>query len=66
MGCGVCSVVPDHRFERTGSLDVTDDASGRVVHEFDAHLCDTTTGACSCQHIVAVSMTHRRDRRRIS
>jgi hypothetical protein len=31
---------------RTGSLDVSDDASGLVVHELDANLGDTTTGAC--------------------
>ena len=30
--------------ERTRTLDVADDASGCVVHEFDPHLCDTTTG----------------------
>ena len=53
-------------FERTGSLDVADDASGRVVHKFDAHLCDTTTGTCFYQHIVAASNGHRKDRRRIS
>jgi len=36
-----CSVV------RTWSLDVADDATGSIVHEFDADLGDTTTGACS-------------------
>lgn len=36
---------------RTGTLDVADDASGRVVHEFDAHLCDTTTGTWQCQQM---------------
>lgn len=31
---------------RTGPLDVADDAAGRVVHEFNANLRHTTTGAC--------------------
>lgn len=31
---------------RTWALDVTDDASGLVVHELNANLGDTTTGAC--------------------
>ena len=26
----------------TWTLDVADNASGRVVHELDAHLCDTS------------------------
>lgn len=32
--------------ERTWALDVADDGSGLVVHELDAALGDTTTGAC--------------------
>jgi len=34
------------RWIRTWALDVADDRTGSVVHELDAHLCDTTTGAC--------------------
>lgn len=32
------------QFPLTGSLDVTDDGTGLVVHELDADLGDTTTG----------------------
>ena len=32
---------------RTWALDVADDGTGLVVHELDAALSDTTTGACS-------------------
>lgn len=32
----------------TWTLNVTDDATGSVVHELDADLGDTTAGACSC------------------
>lgn len=32
-----------------GSLDVSDDATGLVVHELDANLGDTTTGTSSAQ-----------------
>jgi len=31
---------------RTWALDVADDGTGLVVHELDAALSDTTTGAC--------------------
>lgn len=31
---------------RTSALDVADDGTGLVVHEFDTALGDTTTGAC--------------------
>lgn len=31
--------------EHTGTLDVTDDGTALVVHELDADLGDTTTGA---------------------
>lgn len=36
---------PGSRFVRTGSLHVTDDRTGLVVHELDANLGDTTTRA---------------------
>lgn len=39
------------RICHTGSLDVSDDGSGLVVHELDAHLGDTTTGAYQHQHV---------------
>lgn len=32
-------------FTHTGAFDVTDDAAGSVVHEFHAHLCDTSARA---------------------
>lgn len=35
---------------RTGALDVADDAAGSVVHELDAALGNTTTGACPSQN----------------
>lgn len=34
---------------RTWSLDVSDNASGLVVHEFDTDLGNTTTGTCDRQ-----------------
>lgn len=34
------------RVVRTGSLDVSDDRSGLVVHELDANLGNTTARAC--------------------
>lgn len=37
------------RVVRTGSLDVSDDRSGLVVHELDANLGDTTTRTCRPQ-----------------
>lgn len=37
--------------KHTGSLDVSDDGSGLVVHELDAHLGDTTTGACRVKSV---------------
>jgi len=33
--------------ERTGTLDVADDATGGVVHELDADLGHTSSGTCS-------------------
>jgi hypothetical protein len=33
------------RKSHTWTLDVTDDAAGSVIHELDADLGDTTTGA---------------------
>lgn len=33
-----------------GALDVSDDRSGGVVHEFNANLSNTTTGAGAAQH----------------
>jgi hypothetical protein len=36
---------------RTWALDVSDNASGCVVHELDADLGYTTTGACVCQNL---------------
>ena len=35
---------------RTGSLDVTDDGTGLVVHELDANLSDTTTRTYTPHH----------------
>lgn len=33
------------------SLDVTDDVTGGIVHEFDADLGDTTTGASPAENL---------------
>lgn len=47
VGYGQFLVDPEFscRAKRTGSLDVTDDGTGLVVHELDTALGDTTTGA---------------------
>jgi len=34
---------------RTWSFDISDDASTRVVHEFDSDLCDTTSRTSSAE-----------------
>ena len=47
----IWAAMADRGVRRTGALDVADDASGRVVHEFDAHLCDTATGTWQCQQM---------------
>ena len=39
--------------ERTGTLDVADDATGGVVHELDADLGDTSSGTCVCTRLVS-------------
>jgi hypothetical protein len=38
----------------TGSLDVTDDGTGLVIHEFDADLGDTTARTCKRAELVFV------------
>jgi hypothetical protein len=43
----------------TWALDVADDASGRVVHELDANLSNTTTGSWEA-HVVRLSLPPRR------
>lgn len=50
---GWCVLVAGNvRGERhTRALDVTDDAAGGVVHELDADLGHTATGACSPQEV---------------
>ena len=46
---------PILRFCRTGSLDVSDDGTGGVVHEFNADLGHTSTRACCAEIISLVS-----------
>jgi hypothetical protein len=43
---GFGSEGPQSGWLRTWALDVADDGTGLVVHELDAALSDTTTGAC--------------------
>ena len=39
-----------------GSLDVTDDGAGGVVHELDTNLSDTTTGASPSENLPNVQL----------
>jgi hypothetical protein len=39
---------------RTGSLDVTDDRTGLVIHELNAHLGDTTTRTCNPRELISL------------
>lgn len=54
----------DAAMSRTGTLDVTDDRAGSVVHELDTDLGDTTTGTCIAtldQHVVLWPRFHLDD-----
>lgn len=42
---------------RTWALDVADDGTGLVVHELDAALSDTATGACNIIRQPSVSLS---------
>jgi hypothetical protein len=42
--------------KRTWALDVADDGTGLVVHEFDTALSNTTTGACSFRQPCILSL----------
>lgn len=44
---------------RTWALDVTDDASGGVVHELDSDLRNTSTGTCESQILLQIEDTIR-------
>ncbi len=43
---------------RTWALDVSNDASRRIVHELDAHLCDTTTRAWLPLAMLSYCLSH--------
>lgn len=42
---------------RTGSLDVTDDRTGLVIHELDAHLGDTTARTYNSSPLASISLS---------
>lgn len=45
---------------RTGSLDVTDDGTGLVIHELDADLGDTTARTCERNRLVLSPLFYSR------
>lgn len=46
------------RDNRTGTLDVTDDGTGSVVHELNANLGNTTARACVAEPSAICSVIH--------